>query len=299
VFTRSYQKFIKNFVEYCLGLSLGTTEENQIQTLVCLGLTVNQAKLYLTSLKVGYATARELAQNSHIGREEVYRVLPSLQNLGLVKKYLNSPASYEPIDPNEAMSILISNKSSELSEVRRKAVEFVANTPRVKMKSEENDTFMMITNIDKALHMLIQAYRDSKHSCFFTSGYDRFILRMNMPEKQDQIKEMLRALNRGVTIRTVLDDPVDDKGIPLQRFNNSLAKKLVHHPNFQYKYINRKHDGLIASFDEKVMFIEVKQGHNVLLPQLWSNNRVLLGLGKTLFESAWASGISPIKKISN
>jgi sugar-specific transcriptional regulator TrmB len=274
---------------------LETIDEKQVQTLVSLGLTTNQAKLYLTSLKIGYATAKVLAQNSHIGREEVYRVLPSLQNLGLIKKYLSSPTSYEPIDPNEAMSILINNKTNELSEVKRKAVDFVSHCPRVKTKSDENDMFIMITNMDKALHMLIQAYKDANRLCFFTSGYERFILRMNMSEKQEQITQMLRGLNRGVKIRTVLDEPVDGKQIPLTRFNNSLAKKLISHPNFEYKYIQRKHDGLIAAFDENIMFIEVKQGHNVLLPQLWSNNRVLLGLGKIIFESAWEAGFSPDK----
>jgi sugar-specific transcriptional regulator TrmB len=274
---------------------LETIEEKQVQTLVSLGLTTNQAKLYLTSLKIGYATAKALAQNSHIGREEVYRVLPSLQNLGLIKKYLSSPTSYEPIDPNEAMAILINNKSNELSEIKRKAVEFVDHCPRVKKKSDENDMFLMITSIDKALHMLIQAYKDANQLCFFTSGYERFILRMNMPEKQEQLNEMLRALNRGVKIRTVLDDPVDEKPIPFNRFNNSLVKKVISHPNFEYKYIYRKHDGLILAVDENIMFIEVKQGHNVLLPQLWSNNRVLLGLAKMIFDSAWEAGFSPEK----
>jgi len=39
----------------------------------------------------------------------------------------------------------------------------------------------------------------------------------------------------------------------------------------------------------------VLQGSHVLLPQLWSNNKVLLGLGKTIFESAWESGFSSKK----
>jgi sugar-specific transcriptional regulator TrmB len=273
---------------------LGAITEKQVQTLVCLGLTVNQAKIYLTNLKTGCTTAKLIAQNSSIGREEVYRVLPSLQNIGLIKKHLGSPSTYEPIDPNEAMSILVSNKSTELTEVKQKAAEFVASIPVVKTKSEENDDFTMITNMNKALHMLIQAYKDTKNVAFFTSGYERFISRMNMPEKEEQIKEMLGALKRGAKIKAVLDEPVGNKEIPLRRLN-SLAQKLVTNPNFEYKYVHRKHDGLIAVFDENIMFIEIKQGSNVLLPQLWSNNRVLLGLAKTLFDSAWAVGFSPEK----
>lgn len=274
---------------------MGTNEENKILTLTRLGLTLNQAKLYFTSLKIGCATAKTLAQNAHIGREEAYRVLPYLQNYGLIKKHIGSPTLYEPIEPHEAMSILIGNKTKELSELKTKAVEFIASSPIVKASSDEADSFVMITNMDKAIRMLVQAYRDSKNLCTFTSGFDRFILRQNMPEKKEQIKEMFRALQRGVKIRAVFDEPTNEKEMPLHRFSYNLSKKVVTHPNFEYKYISRKHSGLIAIFDEKIMFIETRQGSNVLLPQLWSNNGVLLGLGKTIFESTWELGSFPEK----
>jgi sugar-specific transcriptional regulator TrmB len=274
---------------------LSTFEENQFQTLIRFGLTVNQAKLYLTSLRIGCATAKVLAQNAHIGREEVYRVLPALQNYGLIKKRIGSPTEYEPIESHEAMSILVGNKSSELSELKTKAAQFVANCPRVKAKSEENDSFIMITNIDKAVRMLVQAYKDANRLCVFTSGYERFIMRQNMPEKKEQVKEMLKALQRGVKIRAVLDEPADNKAIPLSKLFYSLSKRVVSHPNFEYRYVSSKHSALIAVFDDNIMFIETHQGPHVLLPQLWSNNRVLMGLGKTFFETAWASGFTPEK----
>jgi sugar-specific transcriptional regulator TrmB len=277
---------------------LNSTEENKIQTLVRLGLTLNQAKLYLASLRIGYATAKMLAQNAHIGREEVYRVLPSLQNIGLMKKHIGSPTSYEPVESHEAMSILIGNKSNELSELKTKAVDFVAYSPPVKTKcAVENDSFIMITNLNKALRMIVNAFREASHLCVFTSGYERFITRQNMPEKKEQIREMIRALQRGVKIKAVFDDPADEKEIPLSSFSYNLSKKLVSHPNFEYRYISKRHPGLIAIFDENIMFIETRQGSHVLLPQLWSNNKVLLGVGKAFFESAWESGFSPEKNV--
>jgi len=137
---------------------LDSIEEKQVQTLVRLGLTVNQAKLYLASLRVGYATAKMLAQKSHIGREEVYRVLPYLEKFGLIKKHLGSPTAYEPIEPDEAMSILVGNKTHELSELKLKAVEFAASVPKIKNKFEDEDSFIMINSVEKAVRMLVQAY---------------------------------------------------------------------------------------------------------------------------------------------
>jgi sugar-specific transcriptional regulator TrmB len=271
-----------------------TIKETQLSTLVQLGLTQNQAKIYLASQMTGRASVKAIAQNSKIGREDVYRVLPSLQCLGLIKKILGTPTFYEAVEPHEAMSLLISAKSQELSDLRKKALEFVANSPKSKKSLEQTDSFIMVSNIEMSIHMIAEAAKNAQKTWNFTSGYERFIIRQNMPKKLEQIKEMLKAVERGIIIRAVLDQPPKDKKkIPLSRLSFSISRALVSNPNFQYRYIDTKHVGLLGIFDDKLMFIETHQGPRVLLPQLWSNNEVLLGLGNNFFENAWKSSYNP------
>jgi sugar-specific transcriptional regulator TrmB len=181
--------------------------QSQLDTLIHLGLTHNQAKIYLANLQTGSATVKVIAQCAQIGREDVYRVLPSMQELGLIKKRLGNPTCYEPVEPHEVMSLLISNKSDELSRLRKSALEFVAGCPRPKKPNESDDLFLVVTNVDIAIHKLTDAIRNAKKSWVFTSGYERFIIRQNMPKKSTQIEEMLKAVDRGVKIRAVLDQP--------------------------------------------------------------------------------------------
>ncbi len=266
--------------------------QNPLDTLIHLGLTQNQARIYLATLQTGCATVKAIAQYSEIGREDVYRVLPTLQTLGLVKKCIGSPTSYEPVAPHEAMSLLVTSRSNELSQLRKEALEFVAHCPRKKEQAED-EKFTMVSNVDLAINTLIDAIKKTKQLWLFTSGYERFITRQNMPKKNKQIKEMLSAVKRGVKIKAVLDQPKDNKKLPLAALSLKESRELVTHPNFEYKYINTKHVALISIFDNKLMFIETHQGPRVMLPQLWSNNEVLLGLGNNFFEHAWQSAYSP------
>jgi len=272
---------------------LSSITQKQIDTLIHLGLTQNQARIYLANLHTGSATVKAIAQHAQIGREDVYRVLPSLQDLGLVKKCLGSPSIYEPVEPHEVLSLLITVKSDEMAKLRKEALEFVAHCPKSKKQEEERDKFTMVTNFDIAIHMLIDAIKKTQHTWDFTSGYERFLIRQNMPKKVKQVKEMLAAVERGVKIRAVLDQPKDRRKLPLSGLALKESKRFIEHENFEYRYIDRKHVAFISIFDEKLMFIETQQGPRVILPQLWSNNQVLLGMGKTFFDTAWQSSYSP------
>jgi sugar-specific transcriptional regulator TrmB len=268
--------------------------QSQIDTLIHLGLTHNQARIYCATLHLGCATVKAIAQCAQIGREDVYRVLPAMQDLGLLKKCIGSPTCYEPVVPHEVMSLLISNRANELAQLRKEALEFVAHCPRGKKKSEdENEKFTMVSNVDLAINTLIDAIKNTKQLWLFTSGYERFIVRQNMPKKSKQIAEMLAALKRGVKIMGVLDQPKDRKKLPLSAFALKESRELVQHQNFEYRYVDSIHAALISIFDNHLMFIETQQGPKVILPQLWSNNQVLLALGNTFFEHAWQSSYIP------
>ncbi|MEX2723761.1 MAG: helix-turn-helix domain-containing protein [Candidatus Freyarchaeota archaeon] len=57
-----------------------------IQTLTDLGLTFLQAKTYLNLAKLGKANVQTIAKASNVARQDIYRIMPSLQKLGLAEK---------------------------------------------------------------------------------------------------------------------------------------------------------------------------------------------------------------------
>ncbi|MCW4047841.1 MAG: hypothetical protein NWE99_09855 [Candidatus Bathyarchaeota archaeon] len=57
-----------------------------VQTLMGLGLTLLQAKTYLALATLGKADVKMISKASNVARQDIYRVMPVLQKLGLGKK---------------------------------------------------------------------------------------------------------------------------------------------------------------------------------------------------------------------
>jgi len=74
-----------------------------VEDLVRIGLTRNQARVYVSALRSGAAKPSQIALMCHIERAEVYRVLESLSKLGLVEVSSKQPLKYMPVRPDKAL----------------------------------------------------------------------------------------------------------------------------------------------------------------------------------------------------
>ena len=97
-----------------------------VQTLVDLGLTVLQSKVYITLIKSGPSTGRITAKMAQVAPQDVYRVLTELQEKGLVEKIIAKPAMYKATTFKESISVLLQNKKEEYIEIE-KQVKIMAN----------------------------------------------------------------------------------------------------------------------------------------------------------------------------
>ena len=62
------------------------SESDKTDLLIGLGLTPNQAKVYQTILKLGNVAVGQIAKSTSVRREDVYKVLPALEKMGLSRK---------------------------------------------------------------------------------------------------------------------------------------------------------------------------------------------------------------------
>ncbi len=81
--------------------------ETNAEILSDFGLTLNQAKVYVTIAKLGIASISQVSKASKVRREDVYRMLPRLQELGLIEKILDRPAKIRATPAEDGLSILI------------------------------------------------------------------------------------------------------------------------------------------------------------------------------------------------
>ena len=65
--------------------------EENAENLSGFGLTPTQAKVYLAIAQLGLASVSEVSKVAQVRREDVYRIMPKLEKIGLIEKILNKP----------------------------------------------------------------------------------------------------------------------------------------------------------------------------------------------------------------
>ncbi len=110
-----------------------------IKELMFFGLNGNEAKVYLALLQLKQASARAIAKLSRIPRQEVYRVLPRLEKLGMVEVIISKPTRFLAIPPEEVLQELIERQEESLtkkiSELRRRKSMLKKELKKVEGKS--------------------------------------------------------------------------------------------------------------------------------------------------------------------
>ena len=85
--------------------------EDSIHTLEDLGVTESQGNVYLALLRLGVASkAATIAKFSNTPRQDVYRLLMELQQIGIVQKIITKPAMFRAIPPKETVDILLGER---------------------------------------------------------------------------------------------------------------------------------------------------------------------------------------------
>src|SRR4030043_107343 len=102
-------------------------EDLFVQTLVKLGLTTPQARVYLATLALQNANVTKISALSKVARPDVYRVLPALEEKGVVKKIIASPTTYEAIPVKQVCDMLLQRKKDEYSIIQKDTVTLVYN----------------------------------------------------------------------------------------------------------------------------------------------------------------------------
>ena len=84
--------------------------------LLGLGLTLNQAKVYLAILKLEKTTVGQVANFSKVRREDVYRILPSLEKMGLIERFLGKPTEIRATRISDSLTSLVTEEKNRSKE---------------------------------------------------------------------------------------------------------------------------------------------------------------------------------------
>ena len=99
--------------------------DKDTEILMNFGLSFLQAKLYLNLPSLKKADVKTISKASNIARQDVYRIMPSLERMGLAAKILDGSTFYEAVPIKEGCAILLHNKKEECVDLEKKIAVFL------------------------------------------------------------------------------------------------------------------------------------------------------------------------------
>ncbi len=255
-------------------------QEEAVQTLVNLGLTVLQAKVYIALARSGASTGRVTAKLAKVASQDVYRVLTELQEKGLVEKIISKPNKYRAIPVKEGLLMLLQRRKKQTEELNRAVFELSNSflTINVPEDKRETGTFVLIPQGEPIENRLVGVWKTAQKSIDLMNDFQEGIV---WYEKNFELN--IKALNRGVKIRDLLS-----KTQKRYHITKTFSVLLERKPEFQVRYLDFPPPAKLMIKDRKEVFISTTREINSLnYPCLWSNNPIVVQIIQQWYDIMW------------
>ena len=250
--------------------------EEDIQILTHLGLTVSQAKIYLALFKVEQATIKTIAQDTKIARQDIYRIMSTLQTRGLVEKIILAKSTmYKATPIKEGLSTLLQNKKEEYIETEKQVKKMVNNFCENEKQniSPENSQFIITSKLTLVFKMHEKLADKAKKSIAWIAPLK--ISEKTLFHNQPYLKQ---AIGRGVKIRIIAEKVKGEE-------NDEKAKSLSENSLFELRYLPETAiDFGMHIFDRQEVTLAIS---GKPIPSLWTNNAHVTNLAEAYFEKMW------------
>jgi sugar-specific transcriptional regulator TrmB len=258
--------------------------EEDAQTLVGLGLTALQAKVYLALAKTGDATIKTISVISKVARQDIYRVIVELHDLGLVEKLIDAPTKFRAIPIKECVFILLRNRVEKTSELQQEASELILHfskdkTVETELKEEESQ-FVIINELQaRRLKSKKELDKVQKNVKIVTkwSIFSPLIFALG--------EEINKTVERGVRFQIVVGRSKSERETQLPEHIRALEGN----PLFTIRYIHNVQESAFAIYDGKELILTISKSTEQLpeAPVLSTNNRSLIELAEHYFKMMW------------
>ena len=258
------------------------------RVLIDLGLTLIQARVYLTLVETSPLKIAAISKASKVARPDVYSTLSKLQNLGLVEKIIKKPLTYRAIPIDKGLSRLLETKTSQYEKVRaetRLLLDLAKKEKKNKKQNIENPQFVLIPKGRSVIDRINAAIEKAQLSIDLVLSWKRFSVGI----ASTFAESMESAWAKKVKVRFIVESPLKSK----------TAKQMVQFcrekPCCQMKFIRHCPAIVMEIHDKKEVFIIANPKTDLLgSPALWTNNSSLIALAHDYFEIQWLTAIDNI-----
>ncbi len=261
--------------------------EKNIEIFLNFGLTRNQAKVYMAVSRLRLAPVGQISKVSKVRREDVYRILPKLEEMGLVEKLMGTPIKIRATPVEEALSILIKSEEdtsrerlSALKVQTRAFVEQFAAAP--KLEVEEKANFVLLSKREGITSRGVQMLKSAEKEVDIVGSRNKL-----MQFIFSFAGELKRILKKGGRVRIIT-------GLP--EYEDSLPRIIEEHISpgnfFDLRCVDKPSSHYMIVDFEEALISTTTEGNMAENPCLWTNSDSLIGVFQEAFENLWHSSVS-------
>jgi sugar-specific transcriptional regulator TrmB len=257
--------------------------DEDIETLKRLGLTLLQAKTYLALSIIGSATMSTISKFSNLARQDVYRVMPILQENGLVEKVLKRPSTYTALPIKEGLSLLLQQRKDDYAALQKKAlalVDRIQENKENKPPNEEDETQFAIIYDQALLFQKFEKHNTKAQKSIDVSGaWSNMKWLISLCNCVDDLFTL--AMKKGVRIRILAENRGED--FDVDKNIESMSKKSL----FEVRFMPAPMPMKLVLYDAKEAYTSISLSHQTDLPMMWSNNPSFVRIMTNQFDEFW------------
>jgi sugar-specific transcriptional regulator TrmB len=240
-----------------------------------LGLSLLQTKVVGALTQSDSLTIKQISNISGITRTDLYRIIKSLEKLGIVEKIINHPTKYKIIPIENIFSLLLNEKKEEIEIINRNLIELKKQLKvSTNSKLDTISKFILIPP-KRTIPKIIQAIKKTKSIIKLIVTTKRFFQGTN-----EFYAEVQKSWSRKVNWKIILEsNPNNDTSEILKQYNNPLC---------EIRFLSKPIYAVSAIYDKNEAFI-IESPKNDLAKAscLWSNNPSLLAIANDYFNFVW------------
>jgi len=275
-----------------------------IQTLVNIGLTVSEAKVYFALVRRGSLTAVDAVKLSGVPRAKIYELLNSLSSYGLCYETPSKKKNYTVVNPKEGLHRRIVSARKELEMQERLTL-----LARDQLMPLYNSVDQSSSLVSSPIHFLSNARLTASVYLKLLNEAEQEILFLskvpyNVAPKASQ-PALHAAIARGVAVRALCEfsECYDPEALEVMLDNESHGIQLAAVAELPVKLIMRdqKQALLIMTDTSQETFSMQVQGSQSNIPPIFSGMLIEHGptvaLLRVSFESYWQQA-TPLKEVA-
>jgi len=260
----------------------GLMQEDLVVKLENFGFTVNQAKVYLSIVQSGATRVGRISKNTQLHRQDIYKLLPKLEKMGLITKTIDKPFMIEAIPVEKALDSLVSKerkKANERITYLENNLKDVVNELQEQPRIKEEPQFTLLTTDEAIKNRGHLTFKKIKKECLLVTNIEH-IKAPSMHYFRD-------------FLQTIADNKAKTRLIVVTSDDNDTVKQTVEKlapitGQFTAKSINKTMCKEYQIIDNKEVWIATQQKTETGYPCiLWTTSQNIIDVYKENFKKAW------------